>query len=66
MHEMMRLVMWSGKTFESNRVLDSIKCSHSGELGGMMYEQSCIGQHRSLKSERQSNFRMAIDAFVPS
>ena len=42
---------------------DSIKCSHSGELGGMM---SCIGQHLSLKSVRQSNFRMAIDAFVPS
>ena len=21
---------------------DSIKCSHSGELGGMVYEQSCI------------------------
>ena len=62
----MQLVMKSGEVLESKSVWHPIKCSHSGISCGTMYGQSCIGQFRSLKTVRQSNFRIDSDAFVPS
>ena len=65
-HDEMQLVMKSGEVLESKSVWHPIKCSHSGISCGTMYGQSCIGQFRSLKTVRQSNFRIDSDAFVPS
>ena len=63
-HDEMQLVMKSGEVLESKSVWHPIKCSHSGISCGTMYGQSCIGQFRSLKTVRQSNFRIDSDAFV--
>ena len=61
---MIQSVMELGEAFESQ--WHSIKCSQSGIFSGTICTQSGIGQCRSLKTVRQSNFRRAVDALVPS
>ena len=58
-HEMIQSVMELGEAlFESQ--WHSIKCSQSGIFSGTICTQSGIGQCRSLKTVRQSNFRRAV------